>query len=114
MLQHSFPGRAAPRLLRPINRTLFLNPVLKSGRFGKGGKSPGPFQPSATPALLEPLTARLQAASDAFETDLSAAATSADATVDHPFFGRIPLTEYLRFQAIHTRHHQQQLSPVAV
>ncbi len=32
------------------------------------------------------------------------------AAVDHPFFGKVPLNDFVRFQALHTRHHHAQLT----
>jgi len=52
---------------------------------------------------------RLQAAADAFETELDATARTGRTFVDHPFFGRVALSDYSRLQAIHTYHHSQQL-----
>jgi hypothetical protein len=109
VLHGSWPGRAAPRFLRPLIRFMLLNTVLKRGRFGKGGKSPGPFRPSSSPSPPEALTARLQAAAERFETDLTAAARGGEVAIEHPFFGRLRLTDYLRLNEIHTRHHRQQL-----
>lgn len=111
-LHGTFPGRAAPRFLRPLIRKFFLNPVLKAGRFGKGTTAPGPFRPTTTASGVEPLTARLRAAAIAFESDLLAGERSGGTTVNHPFFGTIPVDEYLRLQVIHTRHHQAQLAPI--
>ncbi len=113
VLHHSFPGRAAPRLLRPLIRTLFLKPVLRSGRFGKGGKSPGPFRPTAAPEAVGPLTGRLQGAAAGFEADLLARANAGETTVDHPFFGELSLPDFLRLQMIHARHHRRQLPGAA-
>jgi len=113
LLHGSFPGKAAPRILRPFIRAFFLTPVLKRGRFGPGNKSPEPFRPTGSPASPEALTARLEAAAGAFETDLAAAARSGQDSIDHPFFGQVPLAEYARLQAIHTQHHRGQLSPAA-
>ncbi len=110
LLHGTFPGKAAPRFLRPLIRTFFLNPILKRGRFGTGGKTPRPFQPAESPPAPEALISRLETAVGAFETDLAAAARNGQTTIDHPFFGKVPLAEYVRLQAIHTRHHQQQLS----
>ena len=93
LLHGSFPGKAAPRILRPFIRAFFLTPVLKRGRFGPGNKSPEPFRPTGS--------------------DLAAAARSGQDSIDHPFFGQVPLAEYARLQAIHTQHHRGQLSPAA-
>ena len=111
-LQGKFPGASAPRLLRPIIRALFLNPVLKKGRFGAGAKAPGPFRPSASPAPAATLLPRVQSAADGFEAALAAELAQGHATVDHPFFGRVALGDYLRLQVIHTDHHRRQLSAV--
>jgi len=109
ILNGTFSGRAAPRLLRPLIRTIVFNPIVKTGRFKKGAKAPAPFQPTASPASVAELAARLQAAANAFEKDVEAAARSGRTLVDHPFFGRVTLSDYSRLQAIHTRHHSQQL-----
>ena len=101
-------NRRAVRL-RPIIRTFFLNPVLKRGRFGPGNKTPEPFEPAESTAAPDTLIARLEAAVGAFETDFVAAARTGRATIDHPFFGKVPLADYARLQAIHTEHHRQQL-----
>ena len=109
VLHGTWPGRAAPRFLRPLIRFMLLNTVLKRGRFGKGGKSPEPFRPSSSPSPPEALTARLQAAAERFEADLTAAARGGQVAIEHPFFGRLRLTDYLRLNEIHTHHHRQQL-----
>jgi Protein of unknown function (DUF1569) len=90
-------------------RTIVFNPIVKTGRFKKGAKAPAPFQPTASPASVADLAARLQAAAGAFEVDVEAAARSGRTFVDHPFFGRVTLSDYSRLQATHTRHHSQQL-----
>ncbi len=105
-------GLTVPRVVRPLIRVLFLNSVLKKGRFGRPAKTPKPFEPAASPALPEIVTARLQAAAAALEEDIERVAGSGQATLDHPFFGKIPLADYLQFQAIHTRHHHAQLARV--
>jgi hypothetical protein len=109
ILNGTFSGRSAPRFLRPLIRTIVFNPIVKTGRFKKGAKAPAPFQPTASPASVADLAARLQAAAGAFEVDVEAAARSGRTFVDHPFFGRVTLSDYSRLQAIHTRHHSQQL-----
>jgi hypothetical protein len=107
------PGAAAPRFLRPLIRTFLLNPVLRRGAFIPGSKSPKVFRPSASPAFPAELLARLQAAANAFEVDAAAAAT-AGGTIEHPFFGRLSLIDFVRLQEIHTRHHRGQVARAAV
>jgi DinB family protein len=107
-------GRApmtAPRLIRPLIRTLGLKPVLRRGRFIPGSKSPKIFRPGPVPAPPSQLLQRLAAAAASFEAD--AAALNSE-TIDHPFFGRLSLGDFVRLQEIHTRHHRGQLSPASV
>lgn len=113
LLHGRVPGRAAPRLLRPLIRTFLLNPVLRRGRFLPGSKSPKPFRPSAAPATQEILLARLLTAAAELETDLEAAAAAGETALSHPFFGRLPFVDFLRLQVIHTRHHRAQLTQTA-
>lgn len=103
-------GTAAPRVLRPLIRKFGLNPVLRRGRFIPGSKTLKIFRPGASPAAPAELLERLRAAAAAFERD--AAATQAD-TVDHPFFGRLPLIDFVRLQEIHTQHHRGQLGRIS-
>jgi hypothetical protein len=100
-------GVAAPRILRPLIRKFLLNPVLRRGRFIPGSKSPKVFQPSASPAAPAVLLDRLQAAANAFEGETAAFRA---ATIDHPFFGRLPLVDFVRLQEIHTQHHRGQVA----
>ena len=109
ILNGTFTGRAAPRILRPLIRVIAFNPIVRTGRFTKGAKAPAPFRPTASPASVEDLAVRLQAAARAFEADVEAAAHSGRTFVDHPFFGRVKLSDYSHLQAIHTCHHSQQL-----
>jgi hypothetical protein len=105
------PPMTAPRWLRPVIRKVLLGPVLRRGRFIPGSKSPPVFRPGPTPAAPAQLLGRLATAMTAFEADAAAMATT---TVDHPFFGRLPLGDFVRLQEIHTRHHRGQLAPAAV
>jgi DinB superfamily len=109
ILNGTFSGRAAPRFLRPLIRTIVFHPILRTGRFRKGTKAPAPFLPTASPASVAELTARVQEAAAAFETELEAGARMGRTFVNHPFFGRVSLSDYSRLQAIHILHHSQQL-----
>jgi hypothetical protein len=109
MLDGTFAGRAAPKVVRPLIRRFALTPVLKNGRFKTGLRAPAFFQPTSSPASVDDLSVRLQAAAGAFEAAVEQAARQERTFVDHPFFGRVDLADYSRLQAIHTRHHIQQL-----
>ena len=101
---------SAPRWLRPLIGRLLLAPVLRRGRFIPGSKSPKAFRPSPSPAPQAELVGRLAAAVQAFESEALGLGTP---TIDHPFFGRLPLDDFVRLQEIHTRHHHGQLTPGA-
>jgi hypothetical protein len=104
------PGGSMPRFLRPLLRRMVVDPTLKAGRFTRKGRAPAMFKPSgATPAALEAI-GRLDAALAGFEAAIRSGHPEGRHYVTHPFFGRIPTTDYVRFQAIHTRHHRRQLT----
>jgi len=103
-------GRApmtAPRWIRPLIRTFGLKPVLRRGRFIPGSKSPKIFRPGPVPAPPGELLQRLEAAAASFEADVAALKSE---TLDHPFFGRLGFSDFVRLQEIHTRHHRGQLA----
>ena len=110
VLDGTYAGRAAPRFVRLVIRTIGFNPIVKTGRFRKGTKAPAFFQPTGTPATVADLTGRLEAAAGSFVAAVEAAASQGQDIVDHPFFGRVSLPDYSRLQAIHTRHHAEQLA----
>src|SRR4029450_2021595 len=66
VLDGTYAGRGAPRLLRLVIRTIGFNPIVKSGRFRKGTKAPAFFQPTGSPASVADLTGRLEAAAGSF------------------------------------------------
>lgn len=102
-----YSGASAPRFLRPLIRRFGLRPVLLRGRFIPGSKSPESFRPSDSPDVL---LVRLRAAMEAFEAE---AASAGAGTVNHPFFGRISVVDFVRLQDIHTVHHRGQLVPAS-
>lgn len=104
-----FPGRAAPAFLRPLVRRFFLAPVLRRGAFGRRAKAPGVFLPGPVSSTPESAAARVTETATAFEQLLAETARSGTDRVNHPFFGTVPLADYLRLQAIHTNHHLRQL-----
>jgi hypothetical protein len=113
VLNNNAPGPAAPRFLRPLVRRFVVTPVLKSGSFKRKAKAPAMFQPSSSPDTPADLLSRLETALRTFEDDVRAAQHAGRSTLEHPFFGIMPVTDYLRFQAIHARHHRAQLPGAA-
>jgi hypothetical protein len=106
ILHGAAPGASVPALLRPLIRTYLLQPVLWTGRFFPGSRSPKVFQPTGSPVTQDVLLARLQAGAQAFEKYVSGAEGT---HVEHPFFGRLPLVDFVRLQEIHMKHHYRQL-----
>ena len=113
LLQGSFPSMGVPQFLRPLVRSLFLRPILQHARFPKRSKAPKFLRPIGAHPAREALTARLQAAADSFESYVAAADRSGKSTVNHPWFGRLPLAELAQLQMIHTQHHHQHLAATA-
>ena len=104
------PARGGvPPLLRPLIRYFYARPILKTGRFPSKVKAPRQFRPSGAAEPAEVLCARLEAAARGLEEDFERQISAGKDALDHPIFGRVDLADALRFQAIHTAHHRQQL-----
>jgi hypothetical protein len=104
------PGGSLPRFLRPLLRRLIVDSTLKAGRFTRKGRAPAMFQPSPTAPSAAEGIARLEAALAGFEGAIRSRHPEGRHYVTHPYFGRIPTGDYVRFQSIHTRHHRRQLT----
>jgi hypothetical protein len=100
-----------PWFLRPLLRRFWLRRVLESGDFGRPMKTFSPFEPRTPPADPAQGRERLLAAVRTFEADARAATPIGDYTFTHPSFGTLAVSDYVRFQEIHTRHHLKQLPP---
>ena len=102
-----------PRLLRPIlqplARRIVVDNTLKAGRFTRKGRAPGFFQPTASPPPSTEVLARLDNAVRGLERDIRSRPFDTRDTLAHPIFGTLPMNDWLRLQAIHTRHHRAQL-----
>jgi hypothetical protein len=107
-LLHGQAARGVPSLVRPMLRIFLFNPILRRGSFIPGSKTMKMLEPSATPAPPGELLGRLRSAANAFEAD-AAASAAANPTFEHPFFGRLALADWVRFQELHTRHHHAQM-----
>ncbi len=95
-----------PRFLRPLVRLIF-NWILKRQAFPKG-KTPAPFDPSAGPATPADARVRLKGAEAKFDQGCRTCATGSG-DVASTVFGTVPLGDYVRFQALHVRHHIKQM-----
>ena len=98
-----------PRWARPLIRSLFLSRILRTGRFPRGSKAPGPFTPSNAPPPPQTAVPRLQAAVAAFEANAAAMVNGGHTSFVHPVFGTMPVMDYIRLVEVHTQHHMKQL-----
>lgn len=96
-----------PGMLRPVVRGLFFNRILRKGTFPRA-KTTKPFDPESGPASLADGRTRLDGAVGQFERACQARAGDG-ATMSSTLFGTVRVSDYVRFQELHTRHHQQQM-----
>ena len=109
LLRGPVPG-GAPRWVRPLIRKFMLGYVLRKGGFPRRSRAPKVMEPKVSPAAAPPsvLLPRLESAAAAFE---SGAAAHPSNTLEHPFFGNVPVADIVHLSEIHTRHHTPQLLP---
>ncbi len=101
-----FPS--VPRLMRPVVRVLFRR-MLRKQWFPRG-KTVAGFNPSVGPATPAEARVRLEGATTKFDKECrSCAADGGD--VASTVFGTVTLEDYVKFQALHTRHHIKQMPP---
>jgi DinB superfamily len=99
-----------PWLFRPLLRRLVVDSTLKAGKFTRKGRAPAVFRPSDSPAPRSELLDRLHKAVGAFEAAIRSGHPEGRRTLNHPAFGTVPTIDYVRLQAIHSRHHRTQLT----
>lgn len=97
-----------PAFLRPLMRGLFFNRILKKNGFPKL-KTMKALNPAAGPPTAEDARPRVEGALGLFEHECRARAESGQ-PITHTVFGQVPLEDYVRFQELHARHHNQQLA----
>ena len=100
-----------PPILQPVMRGLFFNWILRRGSFPRGtrtNKAMDPERGAATPAEARE---RMHDALHDLEQAVKTRAAGFG-PVHSGAFGSVALSDYLMFQAIHTRHHTAQI-PVA-
>src|SRR5262249_48792628 len=105
-------GGSVPRLLRPLLRRLVVDSTLKAGKVTRQGRAPATFRPSASPPGPSELILRLTTAVAAFEAAIRSGHPAGRHLLNHPAFGRVQTIDYVRLQAIHSRHHHAQLLAV--
>ena len=98
-------------LFRPMLR-IWYNGVLKRGAFPAQSKGPPVFKPSDSPPSLEPSLERLARAGEVAGSTIRDFVAKGGETFKHPVFGKLDVVDYVRFGAIHTVHHAEQLEGV--
>ena len=96
-----------PAFLRPLLR-LYFNRILKKGVFPKGWKSNKAFDPASGPATPAQARVRLEGALARFDQECRRRVASGQHLVSTGF-GTVSVENYVRFSALHTRHHCKQM-----
>ena len=99
--------RPVSAFLRPLAR-LFFNRILKRGVFPNGFKAHKALDPVSGPATPGDARVRLEEAFARFDRECRRRAASGQHVLSTGF-GRILVEDFVRFSAIHTRHHCQQM-----
>jgi hypothetical protein len=98
-----------PAPLHPFVRLAFFNRVVKTGKFPKA-KTNAEMTPQKGPATPADAAARLDTAWKALAAACADASSRGD-KIRSKTFGSVSLSDYVRFQEKHTRHHHKQMTP---
>ena len=96
-----------PAFLRPLAR-LYFNRILKKGVFPAGWKSHKALDPVTGPATPAQARVRLEAALARFDQECRRLVASGQHVVSTGF-GTVSVEDFVRFNALHTRHHCKQM-----
>jgi len=97
----------APAFLRPLLR-LFFNRILKKHAFPKGFKAHKAMNPTNGPATPAEARVRLEGGLARFDQECRRWAASGQ-NVLSTSFGTVSIEDFVRFNAMHTRHHCKQM-----
>jgi hypothetical protein len=98
-----------PGFLRFIPRKLGFDPSIKKGRFPEKQRGPAIFKPSDGHANYEISAARFERAVSNLESHARELAKVGTTAFEHSFFGRVAVADYVKFNALHSEHHERQL-----
>ncbi len=101
-----------PALLRPLAR-LFFYRILKKGVFPTGFKAHKALNPASGPATPAEARVRLEGAFARFDQACRRRAATGQHIVSTGF-GKVSLEDFVRFNALHTRHHCKQMPSATV
>ena len=96
-----------PAFLRPLLK-LFFNRILKKGVFPKGFKAHKAMNPTSGPATPAEARVRLEGGLARFDQECRRRVASGQHLVSTGF-GTVSVEDYVRFNALHTRHHCKQM-----
>ncbi len=98
-----------PAFLRPLLRLLFFNRILKKAAFPKGFKAHKAMNPPSGPATPAQARVRLEGALARFDQECRRRVASGQHVVNTGF-GTVSVEDFVRFNAMHTRHHCKQMA----
>ena len=101
-----------PAFLRPLLRLFFFNRFLKKDAFPKGFKAHKAMNPASGPATPAEARVRLEGALARFDQECRRRAASGQHLVSTGF-GTVSVEDFVRFNALHTRHHCKQMPGAA-
>ena len=101
------PIPTPPAFLRLVAR-LFFYRILKKDAFPKGFKAHKAMNPTSGPATPAEARARLEEAFARFDQECRRRVASGQHVVNTGF-GTVSVEDFVRFNAIHTRHHCKQM-----
>jgi hypothetical protein len=96
-----------PAVLRLVAR-LFFYRILKKDAFPKGFKAHKAMNPASGPATPAEARVRLETALARFDQECRRRVASGQHIVSTGY-GTVPVEDFVRFSAIHTRHHCKQM-----
>ena len=97
-----------PAFLRPLLRLLFFNRILKKGVFPTGFKATRALDPASGPVTPAEARVRLEGALARFDQECRRRVASGQRVVSTGF-GTVSVEDFVRFSALHTRHHCKQM-----
>jgi hypothetical protein len=96
-----------PAFLRPLAR-LYFNRILKKGVFPNGFKAHKAMNPASGPATPAEARVRLEVALARFDEECRRRVAGGQRVVSTGF-GTVSVEDFVRFSALHTRHHCKQM-----
>ena len=101
-----------PAFLRPLLRLFFFNRILKKDAFPNGFKSHKAMNPTSGPATPAQGRVRLEEALARFDQECGRRVARGQHVVSSGF-GTVSVVDFVRFNAMHTRHHCKQMPGAA-